>query len=363
MKNNVQNILFRVKLKGNGIVNFDSDNQKWDLVKHGIKHLVPTDDNNQMVSNTKYAKKRFFKDADGNPSYKIAISSTCLGKAIYADHLEITTPMIGVNDILFMGCVASPASLLRGYVQTRGKNSVSYNRKGTVTLSDAVQSNGAISSVETMTKAGSRSATSLYNQENVSDIEYEATGIMNLQEMQFYSVDTLHSRAMFSDDLFPMFSKLIKSRMPEFDSEIGYYTLKTCEAKIPEKGFVINDECMLHLVKFYFSNLIRAKITRAHGHAAVHEVEYKLVTDTVYGGMNDTSDWIKIKSQSCIDSMSFGTKEWYQEYSDSESDSIRSLIDVVEVTTKENKKKKNEEASARKAAAAETRLKNKDDGK
>ena len=72
----IKSLNFKVELEGNGIVNYDSGDQKhlWNREsKKGNKNKFTSIDNNNM-----YAKKTYYRNDDGELLYKIKISSDAL---------------------------------------------------------------------------------------------------------------------------------------------------------------------------------------------------------------------------------------------------------------------------------------------
>lgn len=339
-----KSIYFRLKLKGRGIVNYDSSEQAYLLNKLGLNHLV-TMSNGRINSNVNYAKKRFF-EVDGKPNYKLAISPFCLGKGIYNNEIDITTTSVGNNDELFVPYIASPATLLRGYMQTNGKNTQTWIRKSPITLPEAIQTNGAISSLEIDTKSGERTDTSMFYKEVIGDVEYETCGGINLQELQFCSVDPIHGRAMFNEDLFEIYKKTLKYHLPTFDSELGYYTGKNSVVKIPERGFILSNEVIVELVKFYFERLLNLKITRSKSFVETYSLEYKLVENPVSTLLEDEHDWVKIETIDDINKINFEVENFYSKFDENEAESLRAeLVSLAQTKKDEKNASKNKKAS------------------
>ena len=102
-------ILFKLKLQGNGVVNFDSKEQKYMLYKtdNGPAYEILKNDNG------KFAKKSFVQigeKEDGTPLYhsRLKISSNCLRHAIFEKDSPITLSqaLVTQNDELFAFFVA-----------------------------------------------------------------------------------------------------------------------------------------------------------------------------------------------------------------------------------------------------------------
>ena len=110
----VKQVNFKIELEGNGIVNYDAENQKfiWNREsKEGNK--------NQFISgnsNNKYAKKHFYRKADGSLDYKIKISSDSLRNAIFRGDAIATNPSISHHKSLLNSFIGSTMGLVRGYM-------------------------------------------------------------------------------------------------------------------------------------------------------------------------------------------------------------------------------------------------------
>ena len=69
----VKNIIFKLEIQGDGIVNMDSNDQKW--IHNGFNSILRTNGNYNNVS---FAKKNFYKDGDSlNFKIKISCGSIC----------------------------------------------------------------------------------------------------------------------------------------------------------------------------------------------------------------------------------------------------------------------------------------------
>jgi hypothetical protein len=144
MKNEktVKNILFRLNIEGEGVVNFDSNDQK--TMYNGTnlyKNYGAT------TNNVQYAKKNFYSDSEGNLNFKLKISSDCIRHGLFAKDVLNQSPNIVSNELIYYSYIASPAMILRGYLFTDAK--YASKRKSAITITSAEQSNGAVSHIET----------------------------------------------------------------------------------------------------------------------------------------------------------------------------------------------------------------------
>jgi hypothetical protein len=311
MKNQkVKNILFKMKIKGNGIVNYDSSEQKWMINRTSLSHMKTRHDN------TSFAKKRFYGTPE-ETTYKIVISSDCLRHEIFGADAPFHSPNVMNQESLLTAFIASPASLLRGYMFA-GKD-VTYKRKSPFIITAAEQTNDAISYIETFASSAPKNSdkdketadNSFYKKEVIGEIEYEATGFIDLMNLQFVSCDQVFDRYSFNPDLFNVYKQFMQSRMPAFDAELGYYQIDGSIVEIPEYGFKISNDNVNELVRSLFERMVKMSIRRKDAYAQTSELQYKLVYDVIEDTIDSEDGWITIKSESDIKSVSIGVADFY----------------------------------------------------
>lgn len=148
-------ILFQIEMAGNGVVITDSSDQKWILKGHPMNGDQFVD----YYDNTLYTKNRPIivgRDEEGRPVYdrKIYISSDCLRHNIFSDDFQHQTPNAFHSRVVFNKMIATPASLLRGYLFPSGETSL--KRASTFTVTEALQSNDAVTTIETCSRSGAK---------------------------------------------------------------------------------------------------------------------------------------------------------------------------------------------------------------
>ena len=351
----VKNILFRMKLNGNGIVNYDSSEQKW------VFNNLPTENFNHMKTrhdNVSYAKKRFF-GAGNDANYKIVISSDCLRHNIFIKESQTQSPNLIHNESLLYSFIASPTSLLRGYLFAKDET---LKRSGALSITDAVQSNDSISTLETFSRSGAKntdvdkegSDNSFYKKEVIGDITYQTSGVIDLMQLQFVSCDQIFDRYAFNSDLFPFYKQLMGSKLPNFNSELGYYQQIGSDIKIPEYGFALTNENILFIVKDLFKKLLILDIHKKNAFANTGVLEYKLVMDPIEDTMYSEDNWVSIKTLSDVEAINFEAETYYQLEDKEESEKIRqSLIDNYEAIKLAKKAKKAEVSKTKKVKKEE----------
>ena len=325
----VKNILFRMKLKGRGIVNYDSNKQKEvfkNLETQKFSHLRRTTDN------VMYAKKKFYGTGD-DTKYKIVISPQALRHYIFAKETEIQSATLIHHDELLYAYMATPTSILRGYLFAKDET---FKRTSALRLYEVEQTNDAISTLEFFSKSGYKNSDkekegsdpTLYEKETIGDVEYTGSGCIDLMQLQFVSCDQVHGRYAFNPDMFPIYKGLMQSKMPSFNSELKYYTQIGSDSKEPEYGYLLSNENILEIVRDTIRKIANLNIKKTNAYAKTFELEYKLVYDAIDDNMftDENDNWIKITSEDDINAIDFETDFFYEEKDEEEAKKIREKI-------------------------------------
>ena len=355
-------LLIKGHICGKGCVNFDdSDQQRFTLKKFGISENVPN-------KNVKLAKKAYFLkvDEEGNPvlkdgekvyDYKVKISSECLRKAIFANEAEYTNPMIKFSDTVSANYMLSPTALGRGYMfaNTDGET---LKRKSPLTVSDAIQSNGARSSLEIGTTSGERNDTSFFYTETVGDIEYDFTAVIDIKTLIFVVADPLFDRMAIKPDWIDtgLAEKMLEMHFPGISHPYkGYFTAssKTLTQEISEYGIILNKEVVEYVVKYILKNILGISIKRNTAYANVTSISIKEVNDIINDKFDSADGWKTITSSEDVDKLSFDIECPYVPASADEIEKMKKIKEEYEAEKngrKEEKEKDKEERKARKKA-------------
>lgn len=345
MKKTVKNILFKVKIKGNGIVNFDSSDQRWFYNGSNLNHMKT------IHQNTSYAKKKFYGDAN-DLKYKISISSDCLRHEIFKEDVAFQSPNIINNPALLYSFIASPMGLLRGYMFAEQGEQL--KRKSAITIIDAQQTCDAISYIETFSRSGQKNQDSdvvdntFFKKEVVGDISYATEGDIDLSQLQFVSASQLFDRYGLNPDLFDTYKKFLKAKLPSFNSELGYYMMKNSSVELSEYGFRLSEEDVNALVKLLFKKLLTMNIKRKNAYAKTQELEYKLVYDSLEDTFDNTEGWKTIKSLEDLENIKFSLEDFYIKEDTSAAEEKNRLIQADYDKRKQAKKDKETEKKAAK---------------
>lgn len=337
----VKSILFTVELSGKGVVNFDSNDQKYMYNGTNLKSTMGT-----MHDNVSYAKKHFYKDADGKLSYKLSISSDCLRHDIFKQDVMCQSPNIANNDALLYSYMASPAMMLRGYLFA--DKSATYKRKSAVTITDAEQTCNAVTHIDVHSSSAKKNAdtdketsdNTFFYKENIGDISYKSRGVLDIMQLQFVSADQKFDRFAFNPDAIDVYRKFMSSRLPMFDSELAYYNINGSVSDVPELGLLFNDACVIELVRMFFRRLQSTNILRKDSYAKVSKVKYKLVYDAIYDTFDDVDGWVTLVDADAID---FKPHVYYTACDNEAAIELIKQIDADVEKRKDDKKKEKED--------------------
>ena len=334
----VKHVNFQLELIGNGIVNFDSGDQKylWNQEsKNGNKNIFTSKDNNNM-----YAKKHYFRKDDGSLDYKIKISSDCLRNSIFRDDAIATNPSIAHNTVLLNSFIGSTLGLVRGYMFAGNTNAL--KRKSPLTITSAIQTNNAESYFEFHSRSGQKKVgddsdtgdTTIFNKETIGDITYEANGFINVQSLEFLSADPIFDRYAFNSDDFNLLKTFLTNNLPNFNSELGYYNLKTSAIDVAEYGIKLNQENVIFLIKETIKRLLNININRSGAYVKVGKLRIQLVVDALNENANQ---WIEISNIDDIDNLTFDVEDFY--ILSDETEAKKQRIEIEEKIKSELKQK------------------------
>jgi len=341
----IKNILLDVDFDGFGLVNMDSNSQRFmynGTKKH--KHLM------SRHENVTYSKKVFTGSGE-DLDFKIKVSSECIRKNMFESELISQTANIVANDALLYSFVGSPMAVIRGYLFADKEETI--KRSSPLNLTDAVQTCDAMPYLETCSRSGEKAkktdeddaaGTTYFFKENVGEIKYSSKGAIDLQELSFVSCDNVYGRFGFNPDKFSLLKQFMSLRMENFNSELGYHQLKTSIIDIPEYGFIFSNENKKFLVKEILMKILGLDISKKSSFFKTSGFRIKLVENPLVDTYNNKDGWITIKSEEDIDNLSIDFEEFY-ELVDLETAKLK------RVKIEEELKDKISEAKAKKVAS------------
>ena len=339
----VKSVEIRFKMEGHGIVNYDSSKQRhmyngtpmYDKMKSGKTN---TDEN--II----YAQKEFFTNENGELDYNIIISSNCLGHSIFQNYLPFHTGNSKQTPLLIAIEIASPRSLLSGYLYTNKKDSKNdtLKRKSPLSISPAREVSDSVSHIQTFSNSGEKGSNSFYFKETMGDTKYVGKIIIDIQELQFLSLDQIYDRFGLNPDHFQTYKEVLQKRMPTFKSEPGYYKLITNDCDMPVFGIKFSDDDIVFLVKFFLKELVKTEIKKKGEYAAITKVEYSLQTSVFDKIRGINQNWIDITSENQIEDISFSPEEFYVEQDRIVASKIRAKIVELDNEEKARAKEKSD---------------------
>jgi hypothetical protein len=348
----IKNLLFTLELEGKGVVNMDSNDQKYVL---GKTHLRARNEN------VSFAKKSFTvndnSDDKNDIDYKLKISHDCIGHDMFKRDMVSNVPNVVHHDLLLYTFLASPVSIIRGYMLANKKETL--KRTGGFHLCDAIQTCNAKSILEVGARAGEKmskdgtddkSDNTFFYRETVGDIEYSAKGDIDLMAYQFISCDNIFDRYSFNPDMYKYYKEFLKKKMPDFNSELGYYQLRDSIIQIPEYGVLLSNENVVFLVKETLKRLLGIDIKRKGAYAKVNSLKIKLVKDPTVDTYNNPDNWIVIKNNADIDALNFDVEFFYDSNDFDEAKALRKDFDE---RIAEDKRLEKEAEKEKKAAQKE----------
>lgn len=338
MKKTIKNILFKLEIEGDGIVNFDSSQQRFIHIADNKNHL------SHFHDNVTYSKKNFYgKAGEEGFRWRIKISSDCMKKEMFGEDLIAHTSKLAHNDDLLYGYISSPLAIIRGYMDTTRKEDV-IKRKGAITLCDAEQVCDAMPYLETFSKAGHREKNNgdsdkgdntFYTKETVGKIRYEGDGDINLIELQFSSCDEIYGRYNFDPDKFELYKQYYELYFPESNLQLDYYQLKTNSIDIPEYGIKFGTDEIKYMIKEFFKRLLGMNIKRRGSYAKTATLKIKLVENPLVDTRESEDNWITISNESEIENLDFDIQDYYvlaEEHANSKREQMEK--EFVEYTKK-----------------------------
>lgn len=373
-------IILRGKLKGHGIVNYDSNEQKFAYIKaHKIKNNsndvitvslpdIPRKEDGSFADNVLYAKKVFMMDKDSNEiSSRLKISSNLLRHTIFGE-VPHTNPIISGDPLMMTTFVLSPVGLVRGYMFTTRKDSeeggLSYARKSALTITDAIQSenDSAMTHFEVHNREGVKDDASLFYKESCGDVEYDFMAVIDFKTLRFFSCDPKFGRmAMNPDFAEKIAAGVLQSHFgKQVQFETGGFTdvAQNIGKRYAEYGIFFGDKTVEFLAKKTMKNIFGINISRAGAFASLTGLKAKVVkniiTDTFdedisWNDLSDEYGWTTINTVEDIDNMDFGTIEtFYEKVSDDDlmkSSELYKKFDENHKKARDEKKNKKNSSS------------------
>ncbi len=261
MSTQLSTIKIQVTFKGQGIVNFDSTDQKWMVNKSLGANVISHD-------NTKIAKASYTKDADGKIVRTLKVSSQCLRQAIYGVKHN---PNIMYSAELFNDSITSKPALVGGYMYVNEKKGAA-RRKSPLAVTDAHEVSGAISMFNVHSNSGDRNDTSLYYVEEVGATRFVSDMFIDLSELKHVPLSDTYGR----NSVFPDGEEVFKAKLTEKYGTIteGFFHMDGEEGVVPEYGVDISDAAVVDIFRDLIAHIKQLRIVRANGYLEFESMKF-----------------------------------------------------------------------------------------
>ena len=354
MNKEIKAVKFRTTLKGRGVVNYDSADQKFFINAHCA--------GNAMNDNQSFAKKEFYNLYDNHNDYLAAVEAYAEKNAISVDDAKRKVPEFGSRLKISYNClrheifggtsdvdaviwkfpaaasnfIANPLGYMRGYMCADKKES--FKKKTCFNITDAVDKNVPLY-MEIFTKSGDRNDTSLFYKETAGETEYVFESYFDVAEAQFMSFDDYFSRIAVSPSYIEGENYLEKAFIKHYGQvpyTVGVFS-KNNEIfgkSYGEYGAKMDDEFVNGLIKTLAERLLSINILRNGGEAHTVKVEYKPIYSAA-DNFDDETGWTEIASSDDVEN--FEIRQFYQESNHQEWEE-RKAAQAAEKATQQDKK-------------------------
>lgn len=338
-----KSIIFKAEFSGNGIVNYDSNDQKfyYNKTKSGayLKH-----------GNVMFGKGRFTSHLDDGKEIWTktnVISSDFVRHHMFADEMSVHMPNVMHNDGLLIHTIANKAALERGYLFAKSET---WKRKSPFQISYLKNTNPeTVSTIETYSnsqaKVGSedQGGTSFFMKEVIGDALYSTVGFIDLSELGMISLSEIHDRMALNPDLSEVYRKYLSDDFGSPVDEVKFWTKKTDIYQVPERGIKLSDEQVMILVKDIFRRLCQFAVYKNGGYVAINSLKILPVNDPTMDTATSEDGWITIKDGNQIDLSvldSLSIHSVYQEVTDQDEKNKYEEYKSLKAKVKEKKPSK-----------------------
>lgn len=354
----VKNILFRVHIEGQGVVNFDSSDARWNVRGYGN----PANRSAYSNDNVKIAKSSYRytgeTDGEGNPVVKrtLKISSDCLRHAIFEKDYDVQNGRIMANDMLLASFISSPAALLRGYMFAGEKETLKHKSPLTIT---AAEDPDAVITADLGSASGDRGDKSMYWSENTGKTSYSARGSISLKGLEFLPCDDFYDRRAVKDKWIEtedgILNRLFAGRYGRVPYTCGIHTSakETLTSHIGEYGLHFSHEFRKLMVKGLLERILGISIVRAGAYARTEELVIKPVYNGLEDGFETGTGWVKVSPDTVGEIVDGLELEDFYVPADNDAKNVMDGIDSVEkermVKKAEDRQRKKEEKKQKKS--------------
>ena len=381
---NIKAILVRATMSGNGVVQFDSKEQKF--AHNSSEALVKTRNNNVNYGKACFRQIGVHPET-GRPriSKTLKISADGIRHAIHVEEHPFHTPNVGISPAFRIPYLANLGTIQRGYMITDTEE----RKKSAYTVTSAIEVGGAIPVLEFFCRSGAKDKnantdeegrvvakteddgkdTTLFSRETTGATRYTFTAAIDVAELGFFSLSSLADRRAVIDSGVEAFSKALSANLGSEVPAPAYFIKEGCAYQIPEKGILLTDDQVKLLILDLLQKMARVSINKSQsGFAQVDSLHIKCVVnplldsaipdikETVPEGWTLAFDATKgfVLPVDTLESFNRPYKE-LSSYEDAEAlvQELEAQVDSGKAKKREAKVQKREAAKAKKSASTE----------
>jgi len=296
-------ILIKATIEGSGIVNFDSNQQRftWNRQKN-VERC--------NFENTMFGKGRYYshseKNADGEDKEYLTkvgmISADCIRHTMYDDVMSVHLPNVMHDNELLTRVVAHPAFIERGYMFA--KDTATWKRKSAFALSYAKAVTESVPALETYSNTQSKTGedksenaaeTSFFKREVRGESVYDLQGQIDVKELGFISMSDVHDRLNIHPDCEALYREVLGKGFGSEISEPAFFLKDGDLYGIPEYGIQLSPDQVRFLIEDILKRLARFNLVRTvTGYARTVSLSIKFVNDPLEDLFNDEDGWINV---------------------------------------------------------------------
>ena len=189
LNKNIKSITFKVTLNGEGGINWEGSNGNKEAFVKAMKDAgMDPNVTAQYVKNIKWHKANYY-NRDGKLVRVLKISADCIRHQMGC----VKNSTITLIDSIWAEYLASNEALVRGYLFPK-EGDTTTKRKSPLSVTDAEETSGAVSMIESKSASGVRNDTSYFQQETFGKTVWEFEVTINLSELQFIPVSDVFDR-------------------------------------------------------------------------------------------------------------------------------------------------------------------------
>jgi hypothetical protein len=270
----VNKISLLLEMEGKGLVNYNGDRP-------------PKRFTGQMYHDGKISKNGSFgkeylyteevTDELGNKKTievpKKIISGNLLRKEIVGDENQANSDRLSKDRGGRISLMSQDNVIARGFMYVSKTDS--YKRKGAICVTAAEQISGAVTSIETRSKSGKKTDTSLFYKETCGDITYRSEIFFDIKQMHFISTDDNYDRASMDEKDVPNFIQHIDGRYGKGSAVYGNWGT-THKNIIGEQGVLLNSKVVTNIVREVIKGVLGINIYRNDAYAKTSGIKIAL---------------------------------------------------------------------------------------